>query len=158
MEGIIRIPLLGKIGEGKETLLSIEDQLLVANKKLSLCRMGYVMIWKDSKTQYLHRVIAGAILKDEFVDHINGDKLDNRRENLRICTQQQNLCNRKKRADSKQKYKGIRQVGKKFQALINIDGKKKIIGFYTNEEEAARAYNEKALKLYGNFANINIIN
>lgn len=103
----------------------------------------------------LHRLLIGA-LPSEQVDHINGNSLDNRRENLRICTRQQNCFNKKKWSKSKNKYKGVQQRTKgSFQARIRSMGQNINIGHYGTAEEAAKAYNEKAKELFGKFAWLN---
>lgn len=91
-----------------------------------------------------------------FVDHINGDGLDNRRENLRLCTHSQNLQNQRKQKD--RKYKGVyeRDNGR-FSAAIRHGGKLVHIGTFDTETAAACAYNKAAIEYFGEFANLNII-
>ncbi len=93
------------------------------------------------------------------VDHKNGNGLDNRRENLRFATQSQNQMNTRKRKSSS-KYKGVAPPlvghrGKSWAFRITIDGKKKSFGGFATEEDAARAYDEKAKEVYGEFAWLN---
>jgi len=90
------------------------------------------------------------------VDHINGDGLDNRRCNLRICTNSQNRMNQHK-AIGRSKYKGVtwHSIGKKWQARININGKHTHLGLFKKEENAAEAYNRAAKEHFGEFANLN---
>jgi len=93
-------------------------------------------------------------------DHINGDKLNNRRCNLRSCTKQQNQFNASPRTKGKSKYKGVYLLTchKKYQywiARININGKRKHLGCFKMELDAALAYNEAAIKYYGEFARLN---
>lgn len=93
-----------------------------------------------------------------LVDHVNGDKLDNRRENLRVCTRQQNCWNSKKseRALSS-KYKGVSlcRSDLKWVSSICLNGIPVTIGRYATEEEAAREYDSKAKELFGEFAKLN---
>lgn len=87
----------------------------------------------------------------------SGDTLDNRRCNLRIATHSQNNCNQRKTRGISQ-YKGVyfyKNYGN-WRAQIQIDGKMKFIGYYSNEIEAARAYNEAAVKKHGEFAKLNV--
>ena len=93
------------------------------------------------------------------VDHINGNPLDNRKENLRICTRAQNSQNKKLRADSKSGYKGVYERSNgRFQAYIgdpDKHGRNIKLGCYDTPEEAARAYDKKAKELHGEYAYLN---
>lgn len=94
------------------------------------------------------------------VDHINGDKLDNRRSNLRICTHRENSANIK--GHGKYKYKGVTlTMGKrikKWEAQLMLPHKKrKFLGRYNTPQEAAKAYNEAALEHFGEYARLNQI-
>lgn len=95
--------------------------------------------------------------KGFHTDHINGDGLDNRRNNLRICTGAQNLMNRGKTKANKSGFKGVcwNKANKKWHAQIEVDGKNKHLGFFDVKEQAALAYNEAALKYYDEFAKLN---
>lgn len=116
----------------------------------SVCRKGGVR-----KTVWLHRIIA-LCPKGKEVDHVNNNPLDNRRINLRVCTQAQNLQNRGKRRVGTAKYKGAywNKLMRKWHAQI-YHGKKIHLGFFDNPEEAALAYNDAAIKYHGEFANLN---
>jgi len=108
-------------------------------------------------TTYLHRVVAGAA-RGEHVDHINGDRLDDRRANLRICTPSQNLRNSGPR-NPVSGYKGIYPTGKsgKWKAGITRNGEYQHLGVFPTLEEAARIYNEATLEYHGEFAYQNVI-
>lgn len=90
------------------------------------------------------------------VDHINRDKLDNRRSNLRICTRAQNQANCERRVKAAP-YRGIRSVNKgtRWAAQIGANGAHHYLGCYPTMEDAARAYDEAALRLHGEFATLN---
>ena len=104
---------------------------------------------------YLHRLIANAG-PGSFVDHINGNSLDNRRANLRLCGNAQNAWNRGPSKRSPTKYKGVfRSHGGKWNSKIMVNGKRIDLGQFATPEEAARAYNDAARKHYGEFAYIN---
>ncbi len=110
---------------------------------------------KRNGTIWMHRLIMNAP-KGMVVDHINGNGLDNRRCNLRLCTRQQNAYN-SKRCKGTSKYKGVhfeRATGK-WRATITCKGEHYNLGLYDNEVEAARAYDRKAIELFGEFAYLN---
>lgn len=108
-------------------------------------------------TILMHRVIMStpALL---FTDHIDGDKLNNTRANLRLCTNAQNCMNRKSRPGSS-KFKGValhKRTGV-WQAYIFVNGMQKHLGCFKCEVAAAEAYNAAALIYYGEFARVNSI-
>lgn len=112
-----------------------------------------------NKFQYLHRVIMNCN-KKEKVDHINGNTLDNRKCNLRLCTGSQNSANtRKKASTSSSIYKGVSFYSRdrNWLAQIRCKGVYYYLGYYKTEIEAAVAYNNAAEKLFGKFAKLNII-
>jgi hypothetical protein len=106
----------------------------------------------------MHREIVGAE-PGEYVDHINGDKSDNRKANLRIATNSQNLMNRGRNRNNTSGYKGVRYEKRrdKWAAEIKKDYKSKFLGYFDCKHEAARAYNRAALELHGEFAKLNEI-
>ena len=107
---------------------------------------------------YLHREIMRAI-KGEFVDHINGNTLDNRKENLRICSSKQNSRNSKKNKNNSSGFKGVawHKSKKVWVAYIKVDYKNKHLGVYNTPENAAKAYDEAAKKYFGEFAKLNFL-
>ncbi|WP_051586303.1 HNH endonuclease [Selenomonas sp. AE3005] len=107
------------------------------------------------KAVYMHRVVAALTEGDsEVVDHINHIKTDNRRDNLRICSQAENLRNQ----ESRRRFKGVfylKNRKKCWQSAIVVDGKKQFLGNFYSQEEAAKAYNEAAIEYFGEFACLN---
>lgn len=92
-----------------------------------------------------------------IVDHINGDRLDNRKANIRVCTNQQNIRNsgkprRFKKAASSQ-YKGVsfNKQKQKWQVFIYMNGKNKNLGSFVSELDALAAYETAAMNLHGEF-------
>lgn len=108
----------------------------------------------------LHRLIMSA-KKGQEVDHINGNALDNRRCNLRLCSHQQNCQNRRRRLERgfSSKYKGVskgyftkKRSLQMWTASIRQYGKSGYLGSFKSEIEAAKSYDAKALELFGEFA------
>lgn len=90
------------------------------------------------------------------VDHKDGDGLNNRRENLRVCTSAENARNQPAYKNKSSKFKGvIRRPGGKWEATITVDGKHKYVGWFMSEELAARAYDVAATENFGQFARLN---
>lgn len=150
--------------QGRVTLVDDEDyERLSQFKWYCHVRMGkpYASrtIHEGSKShvESMHRVILN-VPKGQTGDHRNGDTLDNRRCNLRICSRRQNACNRKKRANpTSSRYKGVswnKRRGK-WHSRIFPNGMNLHLGYYDVEEEAAKAYDVAALHHYGEFARLN---
>lgn len=91
----------------------------------------------------VHRLIIGAE-QGQFVDHINGNSLDNRKENLRIASRADNMQNTRKRANGSSVFKGVdyKKRQKCWRARLYINGKQYNLGNYGTEIEAAEAYNK----------------
>lgn len=105
---------------------------------------------------YMHRLINQTSI-GLSTDHINGNKLDNRRGNLRSCSQSQNNANQTVRYN-KSGFKGVvwHRRNQKWQAQIGINGKCKYLGQYKDKLEAAKAYDTAAKALFGEFAYVNL--
>lgn len=104
----------------------------------------------------LHRLIID-VKKDEMIDHINGDTLDNRRENLRVCNNTQNQRNQKLSNRNTTGYKGVswHKKEKKWISRIRVNNKLIHLGYFKDLIEAAKAYDKAALIYFGEFASIN---
>lgn len=105
----------------------------------------------------MHREVL-KVYGDKFVDHQNHNGLDNRHFNLRAATRSQNTWNRRKTASKcSSRFKGVSwsKKNKKWHVQIKENGKQKTIGYFDDEEPAARAYDAKAKSLYGKFAFLN---
>lgn len=113
----------------------------------------------DGRQVRMHRWLMGALPGQE-VDHANGDGLDNRRSNLRIATPSQNKGNRRKGARAyTSRYKGVfrrsDETTERWHAAIH-DGRRRWLGSFLTEEDAARAYDRAALAKWGEFALLNL--
>ena len=93
--------------------------------------------------------------KEAQIDHINGNGLDNRKSNLRICDKTQNQGNRRKIKKAKSKYKGVALNKGKWVSYIKDGPKIRHLGRFIREEDAALAYNFAALGYFGEFARMN---
>lgn len=111
---------------------------------------------KYKKQIFMHKEIL-KVPKGKQVDHINRDKKDNRISNLREVTPSQNQANRGLDSHNTSGYKGVSfdKKAKKYRAYVRKDGKTYNLGFYTEREQAAKAYNLKATELFGEYANLN---
>lgn len=108
----------------------------------------------------MHRQIMNLNTKDALIiDHKNHNGLDNRKENLRVCTVLQNNRNRTSAKNSSSKYLGVGwfKLTNKWRAEIRVNKKKFSLGFFADENEAAMAYNNAAITHFGEFANLNKI-
>lgn len=150
-----------KLTQNKIALVDDED-FEYLNQFKWLCANGYairkISINGKRKTIWMHRLIMNTP-DDMQTDHIHHDPLDNRKENLRICTRQQNGMNRKSNKNSTSKYKGVswKKREKKWQSYIQINGTSKHLGGFKSEEDAALSYNQAATKYFGEFALLNVI-
>lgn len=158
------IPLRGKYAIGKEVIVSECDYEFLKNRKLSVIANGYVMYYcRESKIMYyLHRWLMGCETDDkQIVDHKDGDKLNCTRENLNVTTRSRNSSNRPKISSihnpASSPYVGVRRSGKKWIASIKKDTVEHKLGRYDTEEEAAFAYNRKAIELHRTYAVLNIV-
>ena len=88
-----------------------------------------------------------ALKENEQIDHINGNKLDNRISNLRKVNNAQNNQNKSKRKDSKQEFKGIYRTEHGYKANIQHNGIKEYLGTYSTAKKAVAAYNQRAKEL-----------
>ena len=106
---------------------------------------------------YLHHLVAGKPAKGYFVDHVNRDRLDNRKSNLRIVTIKQSSYNTAGRKGAKSTYKGVwfSSQKKKWVSTIVVDGTSKHVGTFSDETEAAKAYDREAKRYWGDYAYLN---
>lgn len=151
-----------ELTQGYFTLVDIEDYeylnkfswRIQKNKKHVYARTSIWLGNGKSRCIYMHRLILSAV-KNDIVDHKNGNSLDNRRRNLRICSSYQNNYNALH--PGKISYKGVyfKPSLNKYIAQIQAMGKKKHIGVFSTAKEAAIAYDKSAIELQGKFARLN---
>lgn len=145
------IPLSGWNGKGLKTKLDNDDYERYKDESVVFSG-GYAVI----RGRRLHRLIMGEP-KGMLVDHINGDRLDNRKRNLRVCNHQQNVYNSKSK-----NLCGYKGVTKNYDhpiwyANIYVDGKQVNLGKFSTPEDAARAYNTAVKKYRPEFGYLNVI-
>lgn len=170
MTSFCEIPLT----KGKTAKVSAEDYAFLKQFYWHYSKRGYACARIDNKLVLMHRLILKRKLDCEITpkeqcDHINHDRLDNTRENLRLVSSQQNCFNggKTKRKCSSQ-YKGVCYSTQRYKrkdgsvaeysawvAYIKKDRKRIHIGCFKTEKEAAEAYNAKAVILFGEYANLN---
>lgn len=161
-----KLELSGKKGRGLFVLIDDEDFEKVNKWKWQLSNRGYASRpqWikprklNKQTTIYLHRLILS--FPDLEVDHINMNKLDNRKENLRLVNDLESSYHRGKHKDNRSGYKGVsfheqKWRKKKWRAQIKINGKNINIGYFDNPIEAARTYDKVAKENFGKFAYLN---
>lgn len=129
-----------------KTKVDKENIDLLEKHKWFIKSNGYVTAKIDGKFVLLHRLIMKA-KKGEYVDHLNHDKLDNRKSNLRICTQSENMHN----ARYKSKYPGVvwNKQNKNWNLRLRINGKKTHLGTFADIDTAAKAREDALSKYYG---------
>lgn len=150
-----------QLPNGSTVLVDDIDFPLALQYKWQFCK-GYAKrdVWiPETQTKhsvYLHRELLG-VATGVQVDHRNGNGLDNRRKNLRPCTQQQNQFNSHKKAATSSTYKGVTYSPKrsKWIGQLMVDRKTHNLGYFLTEMAAALAYDRAALHFFGEFANLN---
>ena len=151
-----KIPLRGKYGRKKFTLVDDEDYPVLSRINWVLAEHGYA---KNDKF-YLHQLIMG-LPNRYIVDHKNHDILDNRKENLRLVTRQHNQMNQRRQSGKTTSiYKGVcrrkEKLNNPWMATIckTTNGTKKQyhLGYFALERDAAKAYDLKAIELFGEYA------
>lgn len=136
----------------------IDDDDFARVSRLNWCvlKKRGVIKYARNNNGLMHRFILN-VSDGIFVDHKDGNGLNNQKGNLRIATQGQNARNAIKRTVRTSRFKGVRKIEYGWQARITFEKKCYAIGFFKTEEEAALAYNDKAKKLHGEFAKLNVL-
>lgn len=133
-----------------------EDWEMVKQHKWCTDGLGYVITRIDGNLIRLHRFILNNPY-GKTIDHIDGNGMNNKRSNLRVCTQGQNLMNQKPQPNKSSKYKGVRwhKASNAWSAQIKVNRKSTHLGTFDSESEAAIAYNMAATNLFGSYARLN---
>lgn len=149
--------------KGEEILVDDEDYESLNQHVWCISARGYVVrnirhpLDPSKKSiERMHRRITGLEFGDPRVaDHINRNTLDNRRSNLRVCLQSENMRNVKLRADNTSGCKGVcfHKPSGLWHALIHVDGRRISLGYFGLKEDAIETYQEAAKDLHGEFAN-----
>lgn len=156
-----RIPLT----QGKFSIVDDEDYEFLMQWKWHINSNGYAVrrpyikgSGRDKQkclTIRMHRLL-GNTPDGLDTDHINGDRLDNRKSNIRICTRSQNLVNKKIKKKFSSIYRGVNlHKSGKWLSKIHFNRRFKYLGYFDTQEEAALAYNSAAKIIHGEYAVLN---
>ena len=141
--------------DGRQFTIDKSDLNKVLRYTWCYSKTGYLVATIDKKTTKIARYLLNPP-KDKVVDHINGDPSDNRRCNLRICTNTENARNARKPINSKNKYTGVRKTKNgTYKATIMFNRKNITLGTYKTEKEAYQARLEGERKYFGEFSRNN---
>lgn len=152
-----------RISSGLVAIVDDEDYPFVAGRpwRLHVTSRGLYAI--TGKTGLMHRVLTDPAEGVE-VDHLNGDGLDNRRNNLRLATHSQHVAARWVRVSRSKSspFRGVSLSGdegrtRPWRATISVEGHKESLGYHLSEEDAALAYDEAARRFFGQFAQTNFM-
>lgn len=147
------------LSQGKYALVDEEDFDFLNQRRWRYHSGGYAAAYggggrKNQRTVLMHRVLLNPPSGQE-IDHQNGNRLDNRRSNLRLCTSQQNKANSARRSDNTSGFRGVyanKRYGKPWLAKINVGGRQIHLGAFSDKIEAAEAYARASVRYFGEFS------
>ena len=150
--GVKRIPL----SDGQYALVDAADYEWLSGYHWHLCSGGYAARSEKGKRILMHRQIMDPP-KGMVVDHIDGNRANNCRSNLRVCTRAENQRNQRKQRGSASAFKGVGYLkgSERCHAKLVFEGKTVWLGHFDDEVEAARAYDRAAVECFGEFAHLN---
>lgn len=136
--------------------ISVAKNVKLGDIAGSLQKSGYIRIRIQGRYYLAHRLVwlyHNREFPNGMLDHINGNRSDNRLENLRECTRSENMMNRKCNTNNISRCKGVSwNIGvNKYQATIGLNNKQKHLGYFLTKEEASEVYNNFAKIYYGKF-------
>lgn len=149
--------MIGYTKKGQKFLFDRFDFHKIKEHNWYINKDGYVCTHLKNGT-YMHRYLIEPNINQE-IDHIDGNRSNNKRDNLRICNSRQNKMNKSIQTNNKSGYKGVywdKQLNK-WRTRIKYKGKHIHVGLYSNLIEAAIAYNKKAVEYFGEYAKLNQI-
>lgn len=160
-----------KLTQGKVALVDDEDYEILckwkwyAHKTSKNAHTFYAVRttvkgeFKKRARVYMHRYLLSIKDSNIFVDHKDGDGLNNQKSNIRQCDKSQNRANQQKGVIRSSKYKGVCFMKNRgiysWVSYLQHKGKKYNLGYFKSQEDAAMAYNNKAIEIFGEFAKIN---
>jgi HNH endonuclease/AP2 domain len=156
-----QIPLGGKKGAGMFALVD-DDMYELLSKYSWSYHCGYAAGGKKAQRElghhFMHRIV-NQTPADMITDHIDRNRLNNQKENLRNVTDRQNMMNTSIRSNKYSKYKGVwwNAIAHLWTCAIHVNGEQIYLGYYRTQRDAAIAYNEAAIKYFGEYANLNEI-
>ena len=154
-----------QLSQGKYAIVDDEDFEYLNQWKWCINTHGYAVRTQNIRINpskriariiKMHQVIMPPS-ESRQIDHINNNKLDNRKCNLRECTIQENQRNKSKPKNNTSGFKGVEKRKNRYRAALRVDGVRIYFGTFDCPIKAAKAYNEAAIKYFGKFANLNEI-
>ena len=148
--------MVGYTKKGEAFLFDIDYYDIVSKHTWYISKRGYVTTSIKRKPVPMHKLLIKNT-EGYDIDHVSRDRLDNRKQNLRICTHQENTFNQKKRITNSTGLIGVsfmKNAGA-YESYIHYNGKKYHLGLYKNKIEAAMERDKAALEYFGEYANLN---
>jgi hypothetical protein len=135
---------------GEVTVIDDDDYPLVAAYRWRLNCDGYAvthrMVGSRVETVFMHRIINGTP-EGKITDHIDRDKLNNRRKNLRTADHSMNSLNSKPHSRNRSGFRGVSRVGNRWRAVLTLNGRQEHLGYFDEPVEASRAYESRVAEV-----------